>query len=86
LLRARRRAEADAALETLKAQDADVAAYQVAETYAYRGEKGLAFAWLDRAYRQRDSSLSRLKTDLICGAIRATKRCCADEPARVNRR
>jgi tetratricopeptide (TPR) repeat protein len=69
-----RRAEADAALETLKAQYADAAAYQVAEAYAYRGEKDLAFAWLDRAYRQRDPGMFRVKTDLLFKDVRSDPR------------
>ena len=45
----------DAALKEFIEKYAGIAAYQVAEAYAYRGEKEKAFDWLDRAYRQRDS-------------------------------
>jgi adenylate cyclase len=69
-----RGAEADAALETLKAQYAYIAAFQIAEIYAYRGAKDLAFTWLDRAYRQRDSGMSRLKTDLLFKDLRSDPR------------
>jgi serine/threonine-protein kinase len=41
----------------------DVAAYQIAEVYAYRGEVDLAFEWLERAYAQRDGGLSQIKGD-----------------------
>jgi hypothetical protein len=36
---------------------------QVAEIYAYRGDRDKAFEWLDRAYRQRDGGLSGMKGD-----------------------
>jgi hypothetical protein len=35
----------------------------LAEVHAYRGEIDEAFAWLDRAYRQKDVSLYRIKGD-----------------------
>lgn len=56
-----RPAEADAALAQLVAGYADVAACQIAEVYAYRGDVDRAFEWLERAYRQRDGGLSQLK-------------------------
>jgi TolB-like protein/tetratricopeptide (TPR) repeat protein len=49
-----RQAESDAALKTLITKFADTQAYYVAMTYAYRGDRALAFQWLDRAYEQRD--------------------------------
>ena len=42
-------AAAQAALEALSARDARNDAYQIAEVYAWRGEKERAFAWLQRA-------------------------------------
>ena len=38
-----------------------VMAFQIAEIYAYCGEKDKAFEWLDRAYNQRDGGLVQLK-------------------------
>jgi hypothetical protein len=35
----------------------------VAEVHAYRGEIDQALAWLDRAYRQKDVTLYRIKGD-----------------------
>jgi hypothetical protein len=35
----------------------------MAEVHAYRGEIDQAFTWLDRAYRQKDVVLYRLKGD-----------------------
>jgi len=55
--------EADAALARLIESSADTAAYQIAEVYAYRGEKDRAFEWLERARRQRDPGLGTLRSD-----------------------
>ena len=44
----------DALLKKLIEKYAGVSAYQIAEAYAFRGDKEMAFTWLDRAYRQRD--------------------------------
>jgi Flp pilus assembly protein TadD len=55
--------EADAALARLIESSADTAAYQIAEVYAYRGEKDRAFEWLERARRQRDPGLGSLRSD-----------------------
>jgi serine/threonine protein kinase len=53
--------ESQQALDSLIAKDAQEAAYQIAEVYAWRGEKDKAFEWLERAYQQRDSGLSEIK-------------------------
>jgi serine/threonine-protein kinase len=53
----------DAALKQLIASFSDVAAYQVAQAYAYRGEGDKALDWLERAYEQHDSGLVVLKID-----------------------
>jgi tetratricopeptide (TPR) repeat protein len=55
--------EADAAFARLTEGFADTAAYQLAEAYAYRGDKDKAFEWLERAYRQRDGGVISTKTD-----------------------
>ena len=60
----------DAALTEFIEKYAGVAAYQVAEVYAYRGEKEKAFDWLDRAYRQRDSGLTLLGSDPFLANIK----------------
>jgi TolB-like protein/Tfp pilus assembly protein PilF len=56
-----RQKEADATLRELVANYQDVAAFQIAEVYAYRGEVDRAFEWLERAYVRRDSGLSQIK-------------------------
>ena len=55
--------QADAALARLTDGFADVAAYNVAEVYAYRGDKDRAFEWLERARRQRDGGLGFMLCD-----------------------
>jgi TolB-like protein/Tfp pilus assembly protein PilF len=58
-----RASESDAALRALIAKFAQTDAYSVAMSYAYRGDRDLAFQWLDRAYLQRDSSLVEIVGD-----------------------
>jgi tetratricopeptide (TPR) repeat protein len=53
---------ADAALQDIITHDADIAAIQIAEVYAYRDEKDVAFAWLERAYVQKDHGVSMLRS------------------------
>ena len=58
-----RKRESEKALAELIAKDPTGAAFQIAEVYAFRGESDLAFAWLDRAYEQRDTGLYVTKGD-----------------------
>jgi TolB-like protein/Flp pilus assembly protein TadD len=69
-----RKDEADDALKTLTAKYADYAAYYVAVNYAYRDERDLAFQWLDRAYRQRDTSLIELMGEPLFKNIKGDPR------------
>ena len=55
--------DSDAALADLTKNDAETAAFQIAEAYAYRGDKDRAFEWLERARRQRDPGLGNLRKD-----------------------
>ena len=61
--------------ESQQALDAEVAefsqgsAYQIAEAYAWRGESDKAFAWLDRAYAQKDGGLTFIKMDPLLASI-----------------
>ena len=57
-----RRRRRDAALQDIVTHDADVAAIQIAEVYAYRDEKDAAFDWLERAYVQHDHGVSLLRS------------------------
>jgi TolB-like protein/tetratricopeptide (TPR) repeat protein len=53
--------ESAAELAQLKATGAISAAFQVAQVHALRGETDEAFAWLERAYDQRDAGVSMTK-------------------------
>jgi TolB-like protein/cytochrome c-type biogenesis protein CcmH/NrfG len=66
--------EADAALAQLIKGNADVAAFQVAEAYAFRHDNDRAFEWLERAYRQRDAGLAWSKSDIILESLHADPR------------
>ena len=62
------------ALEKLIATGAADAAYQIAEVYAWRGERDQAFDWLERAYRQQDGGLAGIKNDLRLASLRSDPR------------
>ena len=57
------KSEADSVLKEYIKQYQSVAAVQIAEIYASRGEIDKAFEWLERAYKQRDGGLSQIKGD-----------------------
>ena len=57
------RAAADAALRMLIHKDAGVASYQIAEVYALRDDAKETFAWLDRAWSNRDPGIQQLLYD-----------------------
>ena len=52
-----------AALKTLIDEDAGDASYQVAEVYALRNDAKETFAWLDRAWTNRDPGIQALLYD-----------------------
>ncbi len=54
--------ESETALGELTEKHAEKAAYQIAEAHAVRGEVDAAFAWLERAYTQRDGGLCEVMT------------------------
>jgi adenylate cyclase len=66
--------EADAALARLTESFADTAAYQIAEVYAYRGDKDRAFEWLERARRQRDAGLAGMRRDPLLANLKEDPR------------
>jgi cytochrome c-type biogenesis protein CcmH/NrfG len=66
--------ESQQALDELQAEFGSTAAYQVAQVHAWRGEKDLAFAWLERAYAQRDSGLTLLTHDPMLDSLRSDPR------------
>ena len=69
-----RRPEADAALTELRTHYAAQNEYAIAAIYAFRGERDLAFAWLDRAYDAHDRALLGLLTDPVMNDLRSDAR------------
>jgi TolB-like protein/Flp pilus assembly protein TadD len=69
-----RKQQADAALGELLEKDKESRAFQIAEVYSFRGEVDEAFAWLERAYTQRDGALSQMKGDPLLGNLEADSR------------
>jgi serine/threonine-protein kinase len=57
------RAAADAALQRVIDTQAGYAAYQIAEIFALRKNPDALFAWLDRAWKNRDGGVGFLLTD-----------------------
>ncbi|MCY7411172.1 MAG: tetratricopeptide repeat protein [Chitinophagales bacterium] len=55
--------EADATLKTFKEKFESEVGYQLAQVYAFRGDKEKAFEYLNRAYIQHDAGLTEMKTD-----------------------
>jgi serine/threonine protein kinase/TolB-like protein/Tfp pilus assembly protein PilF len=62
-----RKNESDASLAELIAKFRADGPFMIATVYAFRGEKDRAFAWLDRAYAERDSGLLEIKDPLLKG-------------------
>jgi len=61
--------DSNSALKQLIAAHQNDSAFQIAEIYAYRGETDKAFAWLDRAYRQRDPGTPEMKTSPLMKSL-----------------
>jgi TolB-like protein/Flp pilus assembly protein TadD len=69
-----RKAESDAALVRATKTYAGQSAYVLAQVHAYRGEFEQALAWLDRAYRQKDVALYRVKGDPLLKNLEPDRR------------
>ena len=67
-------AKAQRALDFLLTHHANVWGYQIAEVYAWRGEKDQAFEWLERSYRQHDGGLTYLAYDRWLTNLRSDPR------------
>jgi TolB-like protein/Tfp pilus assembly protein PilF len=63
-----------AALAELRDRFAAEAAYQIAAAHAIRGERDEAFAWLARAFDQRDSGIAEMRPDIHLRSLRADPR------------
>ena len=66
--------EADAALRELEDRHGSEAAYQVAQARAARGEIDVAFAWLERAFDQRDAGIFWTKVDPLLASLHTDPR------------
>jgi TolB-like protein len=66
--------ESQQALEQAIATSGQFAAYQIAEAYAWQGDKDKAFEWLERAYRQQDGGLTAIKYDPLLDNLRSDPR------------
>jgi hypothetical protein len=66
--------ESQRALDELIAGYGDIAAYKVAQVYAWRGDANRAFEWLDRAYAQQDTQLPTLTFDPLVAGLRGDPR------------
>ena len=62
--------ESQKALDELVATHSLTNAYQIAEVYAWRGDRDAAFSWLERAYTQHDGTLVQIKFDPLLAKLR----------------
>ena len=68
------RERSDEALSALVAGHREYAPYQIAVTYAWRGENKSALEWLEDACTKRDSSLENVATEPFLAGLRAEPR------------
>lgn len=66
--------EADAALQELIQKYSANWAFMIAGVYAYRADADHAFAWLERAYQQRDAGCSTIKVSSDFARLRSDPR------------
>jgi TolB-like protein len=66
--------ESDQALAELISKYGPIAAFQIAEVYAFRGEVDRAFTWLERAYVQHDGGLTFVKGDPLLANLAGDQR------------
>jgi adenylate cyclase len=69
-----RRAESDAALAELTKKFQQESPYVIATVYGYRGEVDPAFQWLERAFKERDATLTSIKSDPLFQKIKSDPR------------
>jgi TolB-like protein len=67
-------AESKQALDTLVQLAAGSLAFQIAEAYAWRGEKGQAIDWLERACQQHDGGITYIAYDRYLDGLRGEAR------------
>jgi serine/threonine-protein kinase len=61
-------------LDRLSAKYGQDCPFCVAEVYAWRGEKDLAFAWLERAFAQHSSALTEIKEQRLLDSLHGDAR------------
>jgi tetratricopeptide (TPR) repeat protein len=66
--------ESRQALDQLIAEKGQAWAYQIAEVYAWRGEKNKAFEWLQRGYDRHDGGHCNIKIDALLFSLRGDAR------------
>jgi len=66
--------EADEIVKAFIKKYQNVDAFQIAEIYAYSGNRGKAFDWLGRAYDQRDGGLAQIEGDPMLRKIQKDPR------------
>jgi TolB-like protein/Flp pilus assembly protein TadD len=69
-----RKSESDAALEQALKMRPNISSFDIAGVFAYRGQRGTAFEWLERAYREKDAVLAYIKSDPSFESLRADSR------------
>jgi TolB-like protein/Flp pilus assembly protein TadD len=69
-----RKSESDAQLAEAIRRNGGIGPFMIASVYAFRGEKDLAFVWLERAYKARDPSLIYIPGDPLQKRIEADPR------------
>jgi len=70
----KRPVESKQALDMLVQRAAGSLAYQIAEAYAWRGEKDQAIDWLERAYQQHDGGITYIAYDRYLNGLRGDAR------------
>jgi TolB-like protein/Flp pilus assembly protein TadD len=69
-----RRAEADAMLAKAENKYGNSLAYNLAQTYAMRGDKSAALKWLDRAYENHEGEFLVIKSDSLLNNLHGDPR------------
>ena len=69
-----RGAESKSALEQMIAAFGHGGAFQIAEVYAWRGEKDLAFEWLEKAWAQHDAGIMLVKSSYFLRSLHGDPR------------
>jgi TolB-like protein/class 3 adenylate cyclase/tetratricopeptide (TPR) repeat protein len=68
------RKQADAELDAMIRENAQDAAFQIAEIYAVRRDPDAAFLWLDRALANKDPGVTQIHTSSLIAAYRSDPR------------